>query len=215
MYITSGARGDGPIPPEVMARCVHAGGGASSHFTTFCFISMSDFYYRYMASANVAPVGAMADPTAIMITASNVGPVGAMADPTAFMNNASNVGPVASIGYVPDRQLLGWTQTLGERCDMVSYCEFPLQCNNGVFGTGKCVEGESQPGSGSVRQLIGGPTSITVASHEGRKLSGYTQSLGEPCDMVSYCKTGLKCTNDVFGTGKCKRSYDRTAMDLW
>ena len=37
----------------------------------------------------------------------------------------------------------------------------------------------------------------------GRKLIGYTQSLGEPCDVVSYCKTGLKCTNGLFGTGKC------------
>jgi hypothetical protein len=37
----------------------------------------------------------------------------------------------------------------------------------------------------------------------GRKLIGYTQSLGEPCDVVSYCKSDLKCTNGVFGTGKC------------
>ena len=33
--------------------------------------------------------------------------------------------------------------------------------------------------------------------------AGYTHSLGEPCDMVSYCKSDLKCTNGVFGTGKC------------
>ena len=43
----------------------------------------------------------------------------------------------------------------------------------------------------------------TAASHGGRQLIGYTQSLGEPFDMVSYCKSGLKCTNGVFGTGKC------------
>ena len=42
-----------------------------------------------------------------------------------------------------------------------------------------------------------------VTSPEGHQLIGYTQSLGESCDMVSYCKSGLKCTNGVFGTGKC------------
>jgi hypothetical protein len=43
-----------------------------------------------------------------------------------------------------------------------------------------------------------------ATSHkEGRQLIGYTQSLGERCDMISYCKSGLTCNNGVFGTGKC------------
>jgi len=41
------------------------------------------------------------------------------------------------------------------------------------------------------------------ASQEGHQLISYTQSLGEPCHMVSNCKNGLKCTSGLFGTGKC------------
>ena len=37
-----------------------------------------------------------------------------------------------------------------------------------------------------------------------RRLLGYTQGPGEPCDDSSYCKAGLKCSNaGVFGAGKC------------
>ena len=39
---------------------------------------------------------------------------------------------------------LSYTQSLGESCDMVSYyCKQGLKCTTGVFGTGKCVEGEN------------------------------------------------------------------------
>ena len=89
------------------------------------------------------------------------------------------------------RQLIGYTESLGESCDMVTDCKSGLKCtNDGMFGTGKCIEEPSEN-----------------TSHEwvmSRKLYGYTQSLGEKCDMVSYCKgSGLTCDNGVFGTGKC------------
>ena len=57
----------------------------------------------------------------------------------------------------------------------------------GTDGTGKCI------------------ANPMATSPDGCQLIGYTQSLGESCDMVSYCETGLKCTNGVFGTGKCAK----------
>ena len=39
---------------------------------------------------------------------------------------------------------------------------------------------------------------------------GFTQGLGEPCDMVSYCQQGLQCTTGLFGTdgtGRCIDAY--------
>ena len=63
----------------------------------------------------------------------------------------------------------------------------------GTDGTGKCIDASQES---------------VPASQEGRKLIGYTQSLGEPCGMVSYCQSGLQCTtglgnNMLEATGKC------------
>ena len=115
------------------------------------------------------------------------------------------------------RELYGYTQSLGEHCDMVSYCESGLKCTEAVFGTGKCVKGVSF-GTEIADKVLGKGVTQSVES-VGELASGltsrkliflYTQSLGEPCDMASYCKSGLKCTNtlELFGTGKCvKKSW--------
>ena len=79
----------------------------------------------------------------------------------------------------------GFTQGLGEPCDMALYCQQGMQCTTGLFGTdgtGKCIDASES--SAAI------PTATI----------GYTQSLGEPCDMVSHCKSGLQCTTSLFGT---------------
>ena len=54
-----------------------------------------------------------------------------------------------------------------------------------------------------------------ATSHkEGRQLIGYTQSLGERCDMISYCKSGLTCNNGVFGTGKCVTNSEARQQNI-
>ena len=60
------------------------------------------------------------------------------------------------------RRLIGYTQCLGGSCDMGSYCKSGLKCTNGLFGTGKCVEGKkltrfSQGGWVAGRKLIASP----------------------------------------------------------
>ena len=117
---------------------------------------------------------------------------------------ASAANPQAT-SHKEGRQLIGYTQSLGERCDMISYCKSGLTCNNGVFGTGKCVtnsEARQQNRNEAARQGYG------------RQLIGWTQSLGERCDMISYCKSGLTCNNGVFGTGKCVTNSEARQQNI-
>ena len=57
----------------------------------------------------------------------------------------------------------------------------------------------------------------TITSHEGRQLTGYTQRIGESCDLVSVCMAGLYCSNsDFFGTGTCvKRGAEAGMLRGW
>ena len=102
------------------------------------------------------------------------------------------------------RQLYLYTQSLGERCDMVSYCVSGLTCTASLFGTGKCDKGADW------NDLTQSEYTIALGGKR-RKLTGYTQGLGESCEFNDSiagfnCKAGLTCslpTTDVFGTGKC------------
>ena len=142
---------------------------------------------------------------------------GRMGHPMCCLRKLSN-NLLGLASHEAQRKLNGYTQSLGKPCDLVSYCKSGLKCTNDVFNTGKCVKGENwveKAGEGienGAKDLVVGLAGsrqlrklATQNSHEAqRKLNGYTQSLGEPCDMVSHCKKGLKCDSlDIDFTGKC------------
>ena len=92
------------------------------------------------------------------------------------------------------RQLIGYTQSLGEPC--------------GLFGTGKCVVGQnwidsalSQEGTDELSgRKLANPTNI----RPGRKLA-VQNTLGGKCDLVTSCGHDMACANSnpLFGHGFC------------
>ena len=60
-----------------------------------------------------------------------------------------------------------------------------------------------------------GDSSAGTSPEGQRKLIGWTQSLGEPCDMVTFCKSGLRCNNPNFGTGTCVNMKPQPKKQTW